>query len=66
MYSFKSIADIERHMVMQHDATGSDVNPFGYKCNFKLADGKVCDKVFKSRYFLTKHKNQTNHVPKKK
>ena len=65
LYSFKSIADIERHMIIQHAAKGGAVNPFGYPCNFKQDDGQVCGKLFKTRYYLGKHKTQAKHIQKK-
>ena len=65
LYVFKSQADIERHMAIIHGAEGHLLNPFGYLCKFEV-DGKICGQVFKTPYYLGKHKKQENHQCNKK
>ena len=59
LYNFKSVADIERHMIIVHDKKGSDVNPFGFTCKFKdPVNGNVCGLVFTTRHYQRKHKQE--------
>ena len=58
LVTYKSEADAERHARLAHDKKHADIL---YLCKFKI-DGKACGASFKSKWFLTRHKDQTGHI----
>ena len=52
-------------MIVIHNAKKNAANPFGFKCNYKM-EGTNCNEVFKTRYYLLKHRRIVGHIKKKK
>ena len=65
MVSFKTKADRDRHYRLAHQNYNKQKNPHGHVCSFKV-DGVTCGEAFGSDWLLKKHKNQRNHIVRRK